>query len=237
MKINTTDVIRIYKQEYAYIGTSAPIGLVEAMDSDPTSKSCTIGAYAEYNGGYYECIQTEIVEMKDSSNNKMHRRTTVTFNANGGSGGSSQVKTWGVENVIEPSDPSRSGYTFLGWATTSGATSPNVTFPFTAPENNVTYYAVWEILVVRTTSPTIYNQSTTTFKWRVRNNDSSSAVIYSEHTDSTPDISRGTIVSGGYTATIDTGTPTIFGGGYTVYAQAVASGKDPSYIVSAYIEV
>lgn len=235
MKVGTSDVIRLYKRGYVYIGTNPPVGIIESLDTNPTGRACTIGAYAEYNGGYYECQQTEATEMKDGSNNMMHRRTTITFNANGGTGGSSQVRTWNVENVTQPSNPSRTGYTFQGWATTSGASTPNVTFPFIAPQNNTTYYAVWEQNAAPTANPTIYDMSTTTFKYRVRNNDASYATIYAEHSDSTPDVSRGSIAPGGYTATIDTGTSSLFGGGYTIYAKAQASGKDPSSVVSLYI--
>lgn len=46
-------------------------------------------------------------------------------------------------SVAKPTDPTRTGYTFQGWATTSSATSSNVTFPYT-PTANTTLYAVWK---------------------------------------------------------------------------------------------
>jgi uncharacterized repeat protein (TIGR02543 family) len=233
MKVGTSDVIRLYKR--GYVLSTNPGGVVLAADSDPTGQACVLNEYVYWNGNYYKCVQTEATEMKDGSNNMMHRRTTITFNANGGTGGSSQVRTWNVENVTQPSNPSRTGYTFQGWATTSGASTPNVTFPFIAPQNNTTYYAVWEQNAAPTANPSIYDMSTTTFKYRVRNNDASYATIYAEHSDSTPDVSRGSIAPGGYTSTIDTGTSTMLGGGYTIYAKAQASGKDPSSVVSLYI--
>lgn len=80
----------------------------------------------------------------------VHRRVTITFNANGGSfGGSSmitQLRTWGVENITTPSTPFRSGYVFLGWYTSTTGGSL-VTFPRVTGQSNATYYARWRALV------------------------------------------------------------------------------------------
>ena len=46
--------------------------------------------------------------------------------------------------ILPTTNPTRSGYTFKGWATTSSATTPNVTSS-TIPTGDVTYYAVWQI--------------------------------------------------------------------------------------------
>ena len=46
--------------------------------------------------------------------------------------------------TLPTTNPTRSGYTFKGWATTSSATTPNVTSS-TVPTGDVTYYAVWQI--------------------------------------------------------------------------------------------
>lgn len=53
------------------------------------------------------------------------------------------------EEVVGTNDiyarPDRSGYRFLGWATTKTATNPDVVFgTFTAPTENASYYAVYE---------------------------------------------------------------------------------------------
>ena len=114
----------------------------------------------------------------------------MTFDANGGSGGSSQTRTWGVENVTQPSNPTRTSYTFLGWATTSGATTPNVTFPFLAPSAHTTYYAVWEQALTQAVAPSIYDvyESGKTVYWSFTNNHPTTATIFSEIGDSTPDL-------------------------------------------------
>ncbi len=69
---------------------------------------------------------------------------TLTYNANGGSGAPSS-QTGNGNITISSNKPTRSGYTFLGWATSSSATSaqyqPGVSFNLT---KNTTFYAVWK---------------------------------------------------------------------------------------------
>lgn len=80
---------------------------------------------------------------------------SVTFNANGGSGGPSNISgtMYDVEfgstfTVGWSGSPSRSGYTFLGWATSASATSASYSTSYTFTANNqsvnVNLYAVWE---------------------------------------------------------------------------------------------
>ena len=73
---------------------------------------------------------------------------SVTYNANGGSGApSAQTKTKDVSLTLSTTRPTRAGYNFLGWATSSSAASaqyqPGSTYTANA---NVTLYAVWEEL-------------------------------------------------------------------------------------------
>ena len=60
-----------------------------------------------------------------------------------------------------PSDPTRQGYTFLGWATTDNATEADVTFPYTpsGSETNITLYAVWEMKTFAVTFRYNYKKS------------------------------------------------------------------------------
>lgn len=175
LKVGSTSVVRLYRREanlkYVYYGTSLPPGeLAIPKFSDPSSQACSIaGEFASYSSGavnmYYRCQevvspQTEVTHLKDNLNRAIHKRVTISFNSNGGSGSSSQTRTWGVEQTTQPSNPTRSGYDFQGWATTSGATTPNVTFPRATPENNVTYYAVWK-------------QQTAQLKWQYQGKSSS----------------------------------------------------------------
>ena len=70
----------------------------------------------------------------------------MSYNANGGSGApSDQTKTYGVSLTLSSTKPTRSGYTFLGWATSSTATNatyqPGGSFTTNA---TTTLYAVWK---------------------------------------------------------------------------------------------
>lgn len=71
---------------------------------------------------------------------------TVSYNANGGSGApSAQTKTHDVAFTLSTQKPTRDGYTFLGWATSSSAAyaqyQPGDSYTNNA---NVTLYAVWQ---------------------------------------------------------------------------------------------
>ena len=71
---------------------------------------------------------------------------TVSFNANGGSGApASQTKTHGVTLTLSSTKPTRSGYTFKGWSTSSTATSASYSAGGSFTTNaNTTLYAVWQ---------------------------------------------------------------------------------------------
>lgn len=80
-------------------------------------------------------------------------RYTITYNANGGIGApASQTKYFGEGLIITDSEPTRTGYTFLGWSTNSGATEPTYVGGSTFWANgNYTLYAVWKRDVVKLT--------------------------------------------------------------------------------------
>ena len=79
---------------------------------------------------------------------------TISYNANGGSGApSSQTKTYGVALTLSSTAPTRTGYTFLGWSTSSSATSATYCTGSAHTTNNsyttnaaATMYAVWQII-------------------------------------------------------------------------------------------
>ncbi len=70
---------------------------------------------------------------------------TISYNANGGSGApSSQTKIHGQTLTLSSIKPTRSGYTFLGWSTSSTATSATYAAGDSFTVNaNITLYAVW----------------------------------------------------------------------------------------------
>lgn len=71
---------------------------------------------------------------------------TVSYDSNGGSGSPSpQIKTYGKNLILDTTVPNRTGYSFLGWATSSTATSASYQPGDTYTANSdVTLYAVWE---------------------------------------------------------------------------------------------
>lgn len=70
---------------------------------------------------------------------------TISYNANGGSGApSSQTKTYGVPLMLSSSKPTRTGYSFQGWATSStGSVAYAAGASYTA-NSAATLYAVWK---------------------------------------------------------------------------------------------
>lgn len=72
---------------------------------------------------------------------------TVAYKANGGTGApSAQTKWHGTDLKLSTAKPTRSGYTFLGWATSQNATSANGSYdPGDTYDSNaaLTLYAVW----------------------------------------------------------------------------------------------
>lgn len=72
---------------------------------------------------------------------------TISYDANGGSGApKDQTKSWGVALNSSATKPTRQGYTFQGWATSSSGNvqyQPNASYTANA---NVTLYAIWKII-------------------------------------------------------------------------------------------
>lgn len=83
---------------------------------------------------------------------------SIIYNANGGTNApEKQTANVGQSIIITQDKPIRSGYTFLGWSTWSGATEPEAMFTpgysYTS-DSDTTLYAVWER--VNTDPPSLY---------------------------------------------------------------------------------
>ena len=78
---------------------------------------------------------------------------TVKYDANGGTGApSEQIKTHGTNLTLSSSKPIRTGYEFLGWATSGSATTVQYPAGATFTTNaNTTLYAVWRTLMFTVT--------------------------------------------------------------------------------------
>ncbi|MDO4557250.1 MAG: InlB B-repeat-containing protein, partial [Lachnospiraceae bacterium] len=72
---------------------------------------------------------------------------TITFNTNEGEGAlASQIKTYGVNLTLSSTEPTRTGYTFLGWSTSSTAISASYSAGSSYTLNSsATLYAVWAV--------------------------------------------------------------------------------------------
>ena len=70
---------------------------------------------------------------------------TVSYNANGGSGApSSQTKWYGTILTLSSTKPTRTGYSFQGWATSSSGSVAYAAGGQYGLDQNVTLYAVWK---------------------------------------------------------------------------------------------
>lgn len=101
---------------------------------------------------------------------------TISYNANGGSGAPArQTKTSGQSVAISRTVPTRTNHAFLGWATSSTATSPEYYGGETYyADASVTLYAVWQernydfsVSDLVVTPDEVYQHQTVTIKFRL----------------------------------------------------------------------
>ena len=106
---------------------------------------------------------------------------TISYNANGGIGApASQTKTHDITLTLSNTVPTRAGYKFLGWSTSSSATSATYTAGGSFTSNaNTTLYAVWQKDIVE---PKVHVSSTSV---NLTLGGTESAVIYAWGTDVT----------------------------------------------------
>lgn len=123
--------------------------------ADPTRTGYTFSVWMQYNAGGEDKVFT--FDSSLTADIKIYAKWdpntyTVTFNGNGATSGimSDQPLEYdNAEQTLTPNAFSRTGYTFIGWATTpdgnvaysDGKTTPNVT---AKNGGKVTLYAVWE---------------------------------------------------------------------------------------------
>ena len=71
---------------------------------------------------------------------------TVSYNANGGSGApAAQTKTYGVTLKLSTTIPTRTNYSFLGWATSASGSVKYAAGANYTENANITLYAVWKL--------------------------------------------------------------------------------------------
>ncbi len=117
--------------------------------------------YTLTRGTKYKYILYGVVDGKTYSSSTQTFTTkggyTLSYNANGGSGAPS-LQNGLIKYTISSTVPVRNGYSFLGWATNSSATSA----AYSAGDSitltkNTTLYAVWQEIPVYTVYELVYN--------------------------------------------------------------------------------
>ncbi len=84
---------------------------------------------------------------------------TLSYDANGGSGAPS-AQSGNTSYTVSSTKPTRSGYNFLGWSTSSTATSASYAPGSTISiSKNTTLYAVWSKTNINTNTPTLKIQN------------------------------------------------------------------------------
>jgi hypothetical protein len=146
---------------------------------------------------------------------------TATFDSAGGSPTYNNQSGTSPLSVSNPGSPTRSGFTFNAW-------SPSLPRQISS---NTTFTAQWTAVTLTTSTPSILfvNAAGGSVSWDVRNNDSSTATLYTAIGNATPE-------SGGQTASRGPNQSAgFFGSGFVgvIYAKAEATGKSMSALTSA----
>lgn len=129
-------------------GTSTTITLSSAMISAIRNSDTfilNIGKY--YSDGAVKSNYHGTTTLTAASLSYELNSVSLTYNANGGSGApSSQTLTPGVAATLSSTKPTRTGYTFLGWSTSSTATSATYSAGGSITISaDTTLYAVWKV--------------------------------------------------------------------------------------------
>ena len=135
-----------YKDQKLTLSSTRPTRTGHTFLGWSTSSSATAATYTA-GGSYTSNSNTTLYAVWKPDT------YTVTFNANGGTGApGSQTKTYGVTLKLSSVVPTRANYTFLGWSTSSSATSATYSAGGNYTTNaKTTLYAVWKLAYVNPT--------------------------------------------------------------------------------------
>ena len=138
-----------WKDQTLTLSTTKPTRTGHTFLGWSTSKTATSATYSA--GGSYTANSAATLYAVWKANTY-----TVKYDANGGSGApGSQTKTYGVTLKLSSTVPTRTNYTFLGWATSASATSATYSAGGSYTANSaVTLYAVWKLAY---TKPAVNN--------------------------------------------------------------------------------
>lgn len=116
----------------------------------PTRSGYNFKGWAENNSSATSGITSTVTISSSTTYYAAWKQVfTVTWNLNGGTYNSSTTNpTQSVESggtvSFSTYTPTRSGYTFQGWATSSSATSGSTSGNSSAITSNTTFYAIWK---------------------------------------------------------------------------------------------
>lgn len=103
-------------------------------NTSPSVSVKTTGSQDSYNGAVFKGTATMSLSTY-----------TISYDANGGSGApKSQTKTYGVSLTLSSAKPTRTGYTFTGWALSKEGAKYYDAGGTCGRNQNTTLYAVWE---------------------------------------------------------------------------------------------
>ena len=102
-------------------------------------------------------------DIESTKNYRYRLKThTVIYNANGGSGApANQTKVHGTNLTLSSTVPTKSGYTFKGWATSANGSVAYAAGATYSANSAITLYAVWELNNISVTGITLNKTSTT----------------------------------------------------------------------------
>lgn len=127
--------------------------------SGATSSKYNVMATSAMNGYYYFCRVRNGNISTFSSGMCLNLLYKVCFNANGGTGVPSvQTKYHGITLGLSSTTPTRTGYEFQGWSTsTAGTTVSYLPGNAYSKDDDVTLYAVWEKIKEQNVYTIIYD--------------------------------------------------------------------------------
>ena len=150
---DTGSGVNILNCKYIYDTTSGTIGITDSRwDSANifTSNPQTINLTASSAGTYYLHVLT--VDNEGNKSEAVSEAVTVslitysiTYNLNGGTQGDNAVTSYNIAtSTFNLPTPTKSGYTFAGWYTSSDFSGTAETQIATGSTGNKVYYAKWE---------------------------------------------------------------------------------------------
>lgn len=134
---NTTGVIVTYKDgDSEYAKQVLPSGtLATRPDAPAATPGCTFGGWNKADGTAWDYASDKVTDNITLYAKWTANTYTITFDTVGGSEIAPITQDYGTAITV-PADPTREGYTFIGW---------EGEFPETMPAHNMTVTAQWEI--------------------------------------------------------------------------------------------